>query len=196
MPWASQKKAIAEFTRVLEKTPRDYISLKGRAESLKDIGKHKEAMKDIELAMAINSDDSEVHRIKGEILQGLEKYSESIAELNKYIDLNPNDPVGFFERGHSYNLGRGISDNTTKSINDFKKAIELYSAPPSNRIDSFMQNSHIASSYFGLGLAYTQKKEFNNALEAFKNSDNFSPNNKNTIRYIERLEARLEQRNN
>lgn len=183
------KKEIAEFTKVLEKNPRDYNSLKGRAKCLKDIGKYKQAIEDIDLAIEIDPSDSQAYRIRGEVLQGLRDYSASVAQLSEYISLNPDDPKGFFERAYSYERGRRIKNNADKSINDFKKAIELYSdeSITLNPKDSIMRKTNIGSSYFGLGLACIQKKDYISALKAFENSDKFTPENKYTLKYIERM---------
>lgn len=70
---------------------------------------------------------------KAEIQEWLHEYDEALTSINKAIELNPKDPVSYFQRGLIYKglVVSGASSpnsklhHTTDAMNDFSLAIEL-----------------------------------------------------------------------
>lgn len=195
------KQAIAEFTKAIDINPNNAVSRSGRAESLARIGKYERALEDITAAIILDSTLIQNYRIKGQILHGLQEYTESIAVLSHYIEHNPTDPKGYFERAYSYHKGtyRTGSEYNRKAIEDFHKAIELNPIRAYPHTGATIKNRELASAkssaYFGLGLAYCRKQDFESALTAFEQSEEFHPGSENALKYIERVRAKLEERN-
>lgn len=194
------KEAIAAFTKAIEIDPDNAISRSGRAEAFNRIGKYNLALQDITAAISLAPEHIPGYLIKGEILHGLHEYPASIAALSHYIEQEPTDPKGYFERAYSYHRGsyQANSDYNDRAIADFKKAIDLNedSAPSltGSQLSTREKARAKSSAYFGLGLAYCHKQDFASALLAFESSNTCSPGNTNTLKYIERVREKLATR--
>lgn len=193
------EEATEEYTKAIDINPNNAFSRCGRAEALCRRGKYKLALKDITAALLLDSNLIHAYKVKGEVLQGLHEYPGSVAALSRYLEYEPRDVDGYFERAYSYFNGRYTVNRTynDKAIADFQKALDLnpIGAHPGRGAPARArdQASKKASTYFGLGLAYCHKKDFESALEAFEQSNAFRPGNKSTLRYIERVTEKLQQ---
>ncbi|MCX5666859.1 MAG: tetratricopeptide repeat protein [Candidatus Omnitrophica bacterium] len=93
---------------------------------------------------AVNSEDF--------VAKGIEwgkkgEFDKAIAEFNKAIEVNPNDPLAFYNRGSAYDCKRDYD----KAISDYSKAIEL--------------NPKFATAYNSRAIDYYYKKDYDKAWE-------------------------------
>lgn len=109
----------------------------------------------------------------------LGNYKESIEIFTKGIEKHPKDARFYRHRGHRYITIRCFDD----AIKDFEAAAKLIRGKPDEiEPDGLPNERNIPTStlqsniFYHLGLAYYVKKDFKNALKAFKNCEKVSKN--------------------
>ena len=189
--------AVMEHTEAVEADPNNAALRSDRAAACLKIGRCKMALADAQLAIELEPETAKNYLILGEALFGLDRYQESIVACSQYIERVPDDPRGYFERAFSYHWSSYFQggDSKDRAVADFKKAIDLNPATPADRsvndIEIRQLVSNKSSAYFGLGLAYKRKRDYVSALLAFEQSNEFSPKNPNTLKYIEGMRNKL-----
>jgi tetratricopeptide (TPR) repeat protein len=97
--------------------------------------------------------------IKAKELFDKKNYKDSIILFTKYIELNPEDPKGYFYRGCSY----GESKNYQESISDFTKYIEL--------------NPENPNAYLMRGKSYFFSKNYQESISDYTKCIELNPKN-------------------
>lgn len=152
----------------------------------------------------LNSDD---YVNSGLIKSQLGFYQESLIDLQKSLDLNPDNKYALNNRGYTYNLMHQYD----KAILDLDMSIALdpkFSYSFNNRglakmelglldeglndieksLDLDDENSY---AYRNLGIYYFKKSDFNKALEQFKKAYELDQDTSMLIKYIEKTRSEL-----
>jgi Flp pilus assembly protein TadD len=79
--------------------------------------------------------DADAHRMKGIELAGAKQFDQALAEFNKAVEIAPDDPRCYHDRGTAYRAAAraaelagdqaGASAKYTSAVTDFSKEIEL-----------------------------------------------------------------------
>jgi len=114
--------AIAEFTKAIETNPKLAIGYFNRGYTYMQQSNWASALSDMDKAISIDPGLTSAHWAKGRIyhLDG-GKYEQALASYTRAIDLDPEFPASFFDRGWAY-TGNGAYD---RAIDDFNKGFEL-----------------------------------------------------------------------
>lgn len=126
-----------------------------------------------EKATAIKPESSEYHRLLGtlcgqaiaggNVLIGMKYGKCALDEVNKAIQLDPKNPLGYLSRGvGNYYLPSQFGGGVDKAIPDFKKTIEM--------------DPKLAEAYLWLGVAQRKAKRNAEARKAFQKSLQLNPN--------------------
>jgi Flp pilus assembly protein TadD len=103
-----QKKAIKDFTEAINLRKSDeylYLYLANRATSYPWLEKYTEALDDIDKALILNPQHASAWSTKGLILYNQKKGVDKntiLSYLNKAVEINPNDPGAYADRGFYY----------------------------------------------------------------------------------------------
>jgi tetratricopeptide (TPR) repeat protein/V8-like Glu-specific endopeptidase len=114
--------AITEFERAIQYCQYPAVctpTLREQSRVALSLNRYPEALKSINKAIELESNDAFLYNIKGNILTKLKRYSEAIAVSEKAIAINPN-PYFYYDRGIAYYL----SGNKEQGIADFKQTFE------------------------------------------------------------------------
>ena len=103
------------------------------------LGKHEEAIADLNRAIELNPDDSQTWLIRGGAKGNLGRHEEAIADLDRAIELNSDDPSAWRSRG----ISNGRLGRYEEAIADLDRAIELNPNDSDARIDRGSANSNL-----------------------------------------------------
>ena len=188
-----QNRAIADYTKALEVTPKfaedtdRYVEpLLARGAVYIKLGNYQSAQDDFNLAIKRNPDFYETYLSRATIYLGETDYQKAIEDLNLALYLNLDSPVAFLRRGSI----RGELGEYEKAIYDFNEVIESKAEDASiyytdayykqglaylnlgetqKAIDDFNQainrDSNYAEAYYHRGIAYSLLREDNRAIE-------------------------------
>jgi tetratricopeptide (TPR) repeat protein len=126
-----------------------------------------------EKATSLKPDNSDYHRLLGtlcgqaiaggNVLIGMKYGRCALDEVNKAIQLDPKNPLGYVSRGvGNYYLPSQFGGGTDKAIPDFEKAIEM--------------DPKLAEAYLWLGVAERKANRNADARKAFEKSLQLNPN--------------------
>ena len=126
-----------------------------------------------EAAVRLKSDNSDYHRVLGtlcgqaiaggNVLIGLKYGKCALDEVNKAIQLDPKNPLGYLSRGvGNYYLPAQFGGGTDKAIDDFQKTISM--------------DPKIAEAHLWLGVALRKANRNAEARKAFEKSLQLNPN--------------------
>ena len=101
-------------------------------------------------APIVSAETAEERHEKGLSFGKAGEYEKAIEDLNKSIELNPNDAIAYDDRGFIYAFDLGKYE---KAIEDFNKAIEL--------------DPNYIAAYFHRGNAYSFLGQFEKAIEDY-----------------------------
>lgn len=150
------RNALADFDRAIELDP-DFISAHlGQAYAYLGMADYEAATAAFNRVLELSTEND--HLIRAMALSGTGDYGNSILESTKAIELNPNDTYALIVRGSVYADTRQYAP----AIDDFKKAIEL---SPDNPFFG----------YFNLGRVYSEKGDFDGAIQAYGEAIKFNP---------------------
>lgn len=158
---ASQKnpqKAIEALTKDIAKAPNDPWAYAGRAHFYVGLKQYEKAIADCNKSIA-NKPDKKleyiVYFIRGQALGNLKNFKQSLASMNKAIELNPKTSFLYEGRGDVYQMQ-----------NKFKLAIKDYSKALDLEPDFHMARYGKARSYYGLGEFKKSLQEFNELISS------------------------------
>lgn len=177
--------ALHHYTKAIEisKTNGEYYY--NRATVKKEINNFQEAIEDFELAIkfweskSASSSDSKIQNnlylayySKGICLRQLERFTQSIQDLKKAVELKPEEPSAHNNLGMSYFKAEEFED----AINEYTKAIQNIKAEHKNyEYDPVIKNS-IAVFCNNRGLAYYNKERYDEAKQDFNEAIAENPN--------------------
>ena len=126
-----------------------------------------------EKAVSMKPDNSEYHRLLGtlcgqaiaggNVLIGMKYGKCALDEVNKAIQLDPKNPLGYLSRGvGNYYLPSQFGGGVEKAIPDFKKTIDM--------------DPKLAEAYLWLGVAERKANHNAEARKAFEKSLQLNPN--------------------
>ncbi len=110
--WTAAEK---EFRRAIEINPNYALAHLGYAHLLSTLGRHGEALAEINWATKLDPLSPFVGTIKGQILFHAHRYSEAIEEVNKAMEIEPNFWIGQIVLGRSYER-LGLYEEAIKSL--------------------------------------------------------------------------------
>ena len=96
--WTAAEK---EFRRAIEINPNYPLAHLGYAHLLSTLGRHEEALAEIDWAIKLDPLSPFVGTIKGQILFHAHRYSEAVEEVNKALEIEPNFWIGQIVLGRS-----------------------------------------------------------------------------------------------
>ena len=99
-------------------TAQDYFR---RAYKNDDLGKHEEAIEDLNKAIELKPDYALAYNNRGIAYNNLGQYDRAIEDYDKAIELNPDYAHAYYNRGYSYDDLKQYD----RAIEDYDKAIEL-----------------------------------------------------------------------
>ena len=124
-----------------------------------DFHYNKQAMEELQKAVAERPDLPFVHYNLGVVYQRLGLLDKAVEEYKKEIAISPHEPWSFENLG-KIRLSRGHPD---QAIPLFRRALSLY--------------SKLSSSWAGLGRAYAQQKKFDQAITCYRRALALDPDN-------------------
>ena len=136
-------------------TAQDYFR---RAYKNDDLGKHEEAIEDLNKAIELKPDYALAYNNRGIAYNNLGQYDRAIEDYDKAIELDPDYTYAYNNRGIAYNnLGQ-----YDRAIEDYDKAIEL--------------NPDYAHAYYNRGYSYDDLKQYDRAIEDYDKAIELDPN--------------------
>ena len=150
--------------------------------------------------MAIAPDASETNLNRGIFYTQQEKYELALKDLNRAIELDPENPLAYFSRGNVYTLQEKWEPATA----DYERALELN--PNDFQVQMSLKNIEQqatdtantnaddrsqSAEYNNSGLVHALKQEFPEALEDFNRAIALNPQNPGI--YFNRANIYLEQ---
>ncbi len=158
--------AIDYFNAALGKDPSFALAYTGLADASlamyavsKDAFWEQKALRAAQQARELNDQLAEVHFALGSIYKATGRGAESIAELNRALQLSPNSDDGYRRLGSAY-LANG---RTAEALKSYQKAVDL--------------NPYYWSNYNALGNAYFNIGESEKALAAYQKVTELEPDN-------------------
>lgn len=134
-----------------------------------------EAIENLRKSIQLRNEFSDSHALLGAVyglkislspFQGPFLGPKSFDELDKGIELNPNNPRAYLLRGVGYlNTPSIFGGGLSKAINDLEKAIKLFEEEKNE--DLILPSWGICEAYAWLGTCYKKKKENEKAREIF-----------------------------
>ncbi|MCD8296531.1 MAG: tetratricopeptide repeat protein [Prevotella sp.] len=115
------EKAISYYEEAQRKDAKDY-TLNRIANCYYEEGNYDRALKYVNQAMALDSTENNYIAFKAEILYGMGKVKDAIAEYDKYLALNPEDGFRYYRRGWF----KDICGDDDGAIEDLTISITLY----------------------------------------------------------------------
>lgn len=112
---------VAEFTKQIEKKPKDASLYYNRAIAYAALGKLKVAIEDGTKAIQLNPKYANAYINRGIDYISLGDFKQAMADFNKAIELNPKDATASYARGFAYHK-LGKSEEADK---DFAKSVQL-----------------------------------------------------------------------
>jgi tetratricopeptide (TPR) repeat protein len=156
-------KAIVDNTQAIHLDPTNldsYINRAGAYEKRGGIQDHEKALSDLNQVIQLDPNNSLGYRWLGVFYLHKGELDNAIKEFIQAIELAPNDSIVNRELGKAY-LGKGGPEFLSKSIASFSKAIDL------NPKDDW--------AYSGLGMAYSQQKDYDRAINALTKAIDLNP---------------------
>ena len=149
--------AITQFTRVIEKDPRDAEAFVHRAFAHFWKGNLDCAILDNSRAIDIHPDYAEAYRGRAIAYHKKSCFDEALSDYNKAIEIDPKAVSFYYDRALLYyKIGR-----FNEAIDDCNKALEI--AP--NFVDAYIDR----------GLAYYEKGDFDRAISDFSKAIEINP---------------------
>jgi tetratricopeptide (TPR) repeat protein len=129
------ERSISDFSRVLERKPRDVLALSDRGQVLVEAGKAAEALKDLDYALQLikngppvdpywiqyhKQGEPFVHRGRGVALAALGNHAAALEELNLSLAQCPENAWAYYSRAEFYEA----SGEHEKAAKDYRLALE------------------------------------------------------------------------
>ncbi|MCB1274931.1 MAG: tetratricopeptide repeat protein [Prosthecobacter sp.] len=149
--------AIADFTRVIDLTPKDSTALNNRAVAYNKVGKRDLALADYTRAIELNPQSATFYFNRAFTWNLVNEPEKALADYGKAIELDPKSDNFYVDRAEVFR-GRGEYE---KAVADCDKAIEL--------------NAKNAFAYFNRASAYNQFGENERALADYDKAVELAP---------------------
>ena len=118
------KNAIADYTKIIDIKPQDYLTYERRADVYKELKQYDKAISDYLRCIELMPGDAYRYDPLGKLYVELKQYDKAIGIHNKRIKINPTQVLGYVYRGDTYIE----MEEYKKAISDYSKAIELDSS--------------------------------------------------------------------
>lgn len=199
------KNALKVLTAAIKAKPTQTTAYIKRAAIFAEAKMMKQAISDMNSAIAVDAADPKLRNTRGYFLLLLKEYDAAEKDFNKAIDLDNNYPQVYNNRGLVF-IGQ---NEFIKAMNDFQKAIELktdYVDALNNlgfvylqmedpdlekAVETFTKVLAINGEYMNAisnrGRAYLQQKNYDAAIADFSRAIELQPSN--TQYYLHRSEA-------
>ena len=172
--------ALADLETAMRMEPRNAEAYDDHAVQLIKSGRLREAIPDLDHAIAIHPDPAhfavdDYYFNRGLVHLNLREFQAAEADFTSAIGLNPQRAEFFYSRGQS----RGATDQLEKAVEDFIRATQLQPAA--------------ADGYVSLGVAYSMLKRTDEAIASFESAIRLVDNPAAIAQLraeIERLKAR------
>ncbi|MDR3564355.1 MAG: tetratricopeptide repeat protein [Negativicutes bacterium] len=148
---SSQDKIIAECTAAVAADPNDYIPYYRRAQAYLAKNMYDEAISDCSRAIEIKPDYAAAYYTRGRINHDRKKWDAATEDYSQAIKCDPSYAQAYSNRAFCYNQ----KEQYDLAIVDATKAIEL-------------SPKLVQYAYFQLGEAYTKKKQYDDAIAAYR----------------------------
>jgi tetratricopeptide (TPR) repeat protein len=186
------EKAIVDYSEAILANKSHTMYYNNRAECYFHLGRHEEAMRDLERAHELCPNSVTALHLKGMIFHAKKNYLEAIDCYSKAITDKGTNPIFYFNRGESYRKLKMYSE----CLEDYSTAIKLDSHDVDNynnrgnvyfamgkyqqAIDDYSSCIGIQSSfsifYFNRGNCYFQMKKYREAVSDFGKAIELNPN--------------------
>ena len=147
------RRAVEEFSRVIELEPNNAEALENRATARDALGEHRLAREDHDALLRLEPDNAVALYSRGACLARMGDLAGAVADFERVIELEPGDAVRYYNRGCIY----AELDDPYRAQEDFDQAISLN---PGN---------HIFHHY--RGIAHRELGEFDQAVSNPDNAD-------------------------
>ncbi|MET0278125.1 MAG: tetratricopeptide repeat protein [Pseudorhodoplanes sp.] len=148
------EQAVAACTRLIdagkEKGPALASLYFNRGTTYTTLGKHAEAVADLNRAIELRKDFANAFYNRGLAYRGMNEYDRSIADFTTYLRLDPKSPETYRVRGRSYRE-KGDHDRALADLNEYVR-----------------RKPDDAEGYLERGLVYQGKGDFPKALAEFE----------------------------
>ncbi|RPI16781.1 MAG: tetratricopeptide repeat protein [Ignavibacteriae bacterium] len=115
------KETLFYYTAYLKILPNSAIGYYNRALAYKKLEQYEDALKDLNMAIELEHEDTDALIARGNLYNELGKYKEALEDYNTAISIDSEDPYGYKGRGETYLY----TNNYQSALNDFNKAISL-----------------------------------------------------------------------
>ncbi len=113
--------AIADCTKVIEIEPENFLAYFQLAKAENAVGNPVVSIEHLSNAIGIKDDFTDGYMLRSEIYLSLEKGSDALPDIEKVIELSPEDEMAYLLRGRIHEL---LGDVQAASL-DYQQAIEL-----------------------------------------------------------------------
>ena len=149
--------ALEDNNRAVDLRPDEHWSYGGRARTLRALGRYREALDDYDESLRLKPDDPYVHVGRGHVFEALGEFEQALKAYTDGIAADPNNRYAISNRaGLQSRLG-----NTEKAIADYTLEIKI---------------ERSADAYYGRGLNYLRRGDFNLAVEDYTQAIELDPN--------------------
>jgi tetratricopeptide (TPR) repeat protein len=119
----SPNAAITEYNKAISVDPRNFFLYYQRAGAEVSLGMNGQATLDYNTALQLAPPVVETYRSIAQEFSGYGNFADAVKAESRAIDLSPNTPIFYEERGNIYLTARQYTD----AYNDYKKAISVAS---------------------------------------------------------------------
>ena len=169
--WEALKTKADDFIEKFRNEAEGYF-FRGTAED--NLGHHKEAIKDFDMAIELDPEDSAIYNNRSATRNNLGRHKEAIKDSDKAIELDPKNSAAYNNRG----LAKNNLSRHEEAIKDLDRAIEL------NPNDSLAYNNR-GNAKYSLGHHEEAIKDYDKAIV-------LNPNNANAYNGRGTAKAQLE----
>ena len=171
-------KAIEYFTKAIELQPDNADFYVARGQARYSGGSISGAQEDYKKALELNPDDEQIKTVL-EMLENYETgdkdFNQEYQEITKYINENPNDPEGYYNRGY-LQYRHEVDDEIV--LSDINKAIELNP----NYVDAYRVRTYV----------YEYSGEYDKLIAEYEKIIEIEPTYENYDYYIRYLNTYIE----
>ncbi|NCA93783.1 MAG: tetratricopeptide repeat protein [Sphingobacteriia bacterium] len=143
------KKAIADFTKVIELDPNHVKAYNNRGRVYADTKKLEEAIADFTKVIELDPNHTKAYYNRGIVYDDIKKFDKAINDYDKVIELDHNNAHAYNNQGVVYHKIK----NLKKARINFSKAIEL--------------DPRYVDAYINRGAVFRDTKRFNEAIADF-----------------------------
>ena len=119
------RRAMQDFSRVIELEPDNAEALENRAGARDDLGEHRLAREDYDALIRLEPDNAVALYSRGACLAKLGDLAEAVADFDRAITLEPDDVIPYYNRGCTY-----------AEMGDPRRALEDFTKPSPSTLET------------------------------------------------------------